>query len=163
MSAPILETHNLAINFGGVVAVDHVDFALPQAQLRCVIGPNGAGKTTFFNLLTGRLKPNAGTVIFNGDDITGWTTYRRIRKGMSRTFQISNLYNQLSVDENVRLAAQRKHEPYHPLRKRSDLEGVDAQVRLALDQIGLWEKRAGLTGNLSHGERRKASWNLASR
>lgn len=157
----ILETKGISINFGGLRAVDSVDFALNEGELRCIIGPNGAGKTTFFNLLTGRLKPTAGDVYFRGQTITSWPTHRRIRFGLSRTFQITNLYDRLSVFENVRLAAQRDHEPFHPLRPHESLPGIGTQVRALLELIGLWEKRTLPSGNLSHGEKRKLELGVA--
>lgn len=107
--AHILTTENLVMQFGGVVAVDHVDFALREGELRCLLGPNGAGKSTVFKCLTGQLTPTSGTVKFRGKDITGWNTHDIVNEGVGIKTQVPNLFNGVSVYENVRMAARRKH------------------------------------------------------
>lgn len=102
----ILETHNLRKDFGGLVAVANVSMKVKAHSLHSIIGPNGAGKTTFFNLISGNLKPTDGQVIFNGRDITDLPAHRRAHLGIGRSFQITNVFPNLTVIENVRLAAQ---------------------------------------------------------
>ncbi|WP_052665237.1 ABC transporter ATP-binding protein [Nitriliruptor alkaliphilus] len=104
MTADAVVTENLTIAFGGLTAVDGVDLQIPAGQRRAIIGPNGAGKTTLFNLIAGQLRPTAGRVLVGGEDITGQSVHARSRAGIARTFQLSNLFGQLTVADNVRLA-----------------------------------------------------------
>jgi ABC-type branched-subunit amino acid transport system ATPase component len=105
-SPPILETAGLTVRFGGLSALDNVDFAVAPGELRAIIGPNGAGKSSFFNCLTGVLRPSAGRIRFAGDDITGLSPDRVSRKGIARSYQITNLLPNATTLENVRIAAQ---------------------------------------------------------
>lgn len=101
-AVPALETIDLFKRFGGLAAVDGVSFSLARSgRLHAIIGPNGAGKTTFFNLISGRLKPSAGRILFHGRDITGLKPHRIARLGIARTLQIKSVFNALSVEENV--------------------------------------------------------------
>jgi len=102
----LIETHNLSRYFGGLKAVDGVDFRLRQGDFHSIIGPNGAGKTTFLNLISGALKPTHGKVIYKGRDITNYPPHRMAHLGIGRSYQITNLFPTLTVLENVRLAAQ---------------------------------------------------------
>ena len=129
---PILETRDLTLHFGGIRAVNGVDFRMPPGELRCLIGPNGAGKTTFFNLLTGRLRPQRGSIRFRGAEITWRRPHERVRLGMARTFQITNLFLRMPVFEHVRLAAQRQHETWNILARREALPGVAGVAAEAL-------------------------------
>src|SRR5262249_18833184 len=104
--APLLESRGLTKTFGGLTAVNRVDFRVRRGELRSVIGPNGAGKTTFFNLLTGVLPPDAGRILFRGADITELPTHAVSRLGIARSYQITNIFGDLSVFENIRIAAQ---------------------------------------------------------
>jgi branched-chain amino acid transport system ATP-binding protein len=97
-------TEDLTVSFGGLTAVDHVRLRVPKGQRRAVIGPNGAGKTTLFNLIAGQVRPTAGRVFVDGVDVTRQPVPERTRSGVARTFQLSNLFGQLSVADNVRLA-----------------------------------------------------------
>jgi ABC-type branched-subunit amino acid transport system ATPase component len=97
-------TEDLTIHFGGLTAVNHVNLRVPRGQRRAIIGPNGAGKTTTFNLIAGQLTPSAGRVLINGTDVTQHSVQERTRNGLGRTFQISNLFGELTVLDNVRLA-----------------------------------------------------------
>jgi branched-chain amino acid transport system ATP-binding protein len=101
----LLETRNLSKRFGGLDAVAGVDFALDAGEIRAVIGPNGAGKTTFVSLVAGRIEPTSGQIVFDGEDVTGLAAFRRVRRGIAYTFQITSIYANLSVMENVALAA----------------------------------------------------------
>jgi branched-chain amino acid transport system ATP-binding protein len=109
MSAPILETRGLTKRFGGVPAVDGVDFRLGEGELRCLIGPNGAGKSTFFKMITGQLSPTAGTVLFRGADVTGEERHRLARHGIGIKTQVPSLFDGLDVRESLHLAARRFH------------------------------------------------------
>lgn len=106
MPTPILETHSLRREFGALVAVADVSIAVEPGTLHSIIGPNGAGKTTLFNLLSGTLKPTSGRVMFKGEDITRLPVHRTAHLGIGRSFQITNIFPNLSVFENIRLAAQ---------------------------------------------------------
>ena len=101
-----LETRGLTIRFGGHVAVDHVSCAFRPGELTAIVGPNGAGKTTYFNLISGQLKASDGAVLVAGEDVTALSAPERTRLGLGRAFQLTNLFPQLSVAENVRLATQ---------------------------------------------------------
>ncbi len=100
----VLETRGLCRNFGALTVARDIDFALAAGARHAVIGPNGAGKTTFVNLLTGALAPSSGTVLLDGDDITGLAEHQRVKRGLVRTFQINTLFNGLTVLENIYLA-----------------------------------------------------------
>ena len=102
----ILETINLRKQFGALVAVEDVSLKVRKNTLHAIIGPNGAGKTTFFNLLSGNIEPTSGKVIFKGRDITHQPVHRTIHFGIGRSFQITNIFPNLTVFENIRLAAQ---------------------------------------------------------
>ena len=104
---PLLETIGLARSFGGLKAVRGVDFRLGKGEVRAVIGPNGAGKTTFVSLISGRIPPSAGRVLFEGEDVTALPAFARVRRGIAYTFQITSIYANLSAEENVALAAHR--------------------------------------------------------
>ncbi len=101
-----LETRDLTIRFGGHVAVNSVSCSFRPGELTAIVGPNGAGKTTYFNLISGQLTASSGSILFDGRDITGLSAPLRTRAGLGRAFQLTNLFPNLSVEENVRLAAQ---------------------------------------------------------
>src|SRR5437588_10298783 len=108
--APVLRTEGLTVRFGGLTALDNVDFEIRRGEIRAIIGPNGAGKSTFFNCLTGVLRPTSGRVLFNGEDITGLPPNRISQKGIARSYQITNILPNATPFENVRIAAQsRRH------------------------------------------------------
>lgn len=104
MSTPILEARGITRRFGGVVAVNDVNLVVGKGQIVGLIGPNGSGKSTMVNLVTGELAPDAGTFLFEGQDITGLPTYRRARAGMARSFQLLRLFTSLTVEDNLLLA-----------------------------------------------------------
>ena len=104
---PLLTTKGLSRSFGGLRAVDGVDFALMPGEIRAVIGPNGAGKTTFVSLISGRIQPSSGMIVFDGADITSLPAYRRVRLGVAYTFQITSVFANLSAYDNVALPVQR--------------------------------------------------------
>lgn len=141
----ILATEGLRKSFGGLAAVDGVDFRLEPGRVRALIGPNGAGKTTLVGLLCGRIAPSAGRVVFCGEDITRLPAHRRIRAGMAYTFQITSVFQRLTLAENVALAARRRwHDPAEAAAKAAE----------ALDRVGLAEPRETPAGALSYGHQR---------
>ncbi len=142
-SGSILATSGLTMRFGGVVAVDNVDFSLAPGELRCLIGPNGAGKSTFFKCLTGQLRPSSGSILFDGEEIGGRHTHEIVARGIGIKTQVPNLFEGLSAYENINLAASR--------RNRADRAAQVADEMLALMQIA--ELAGDTVGALAHGQR----------
>jgi len=140
---PLLETQALTMRFGGVTAVSEVDFTLREAELRCLIGPNGAGKSTFFKMLTGQLAPSAGTIMFRGRPVAGASPHEIARLGVGIKTQVPNVFNGLSVRENIWLGARRTHTPLR----------TAAVVDEVLEKIRLTAQARTLVGQLSHGQR----------
>lgn len=143
----LLETRGLACHFGGIKAVDGIDFRLASGEIRAIIGPNGAGKTTFVGLLSGRTAPTGGRVFFNGEDVTGLPAFRRVARGIAYTFQITNIFPSLTVAANVAVAAEGRalREP-----------GIDvaAATREALDAVGLTDRAGMRADTLAYGHQR---------
>jgi branched-chain amino acid transport system ATP-binding protein len=140
---PLLECRGITRRFGALVAVDSVDLAVEPGEIRAVIGPNGAGKSTVFNLITSTLRPQAGKVVFAGEDITGLPVHTVAQKGIARTFQRCHVFPGLTVHENVRLAAQAR-----------DRRHARAAADAALERLRL-ERHAALSADmLSHGDQR---------
>jgi branched-chain amino acid transport system ATP-binding protein/urea transport system ATP-binding protein len=140
---PLLETQALTMRFGGVTAVSAVHFTLREAELRCLIGPNGAGKSTFFKMLTGQLSPSAGTIRFRGRSIAGASPHQIARLGVGIKTQVPNVFNGLSVRENIWLGARRTHTPLR----------TAAVVDEVLEKIRLTGRADALVGQLAHGQR----------
>ena len=101
-----MEVVNVGKRFGSLVAVDDISLAVARGELRAIIGPNGAGKTTFFNLISGFFPPSAGKIVFDGRDVTTMPAYRRVAIGMARTFQITEIFPELSVLENLQIGVE---------------------------------------------------------
>ncbi len=151
-----LETRDLTIRFGGHVAVDHVSCAFRPGELTAIVGPNGAGKTTYFNLISGQLRASEGQVLLDGVDITPESAPIRARRGLGRAFQLTNLFPNLTVAENVRLAVQAKagvH--YDMLRPWSLRRELILRADEILQTVALENKRAHTAAALSHGDQRK--------
>ena len=151
-----LETRGLTIRFGGHVAVDHVSCVFRPGELTAIVGPNGAGKTTYFNLISGQLRASEGEVLLDGVDITTESAPLRARRGLGRAFQLTNLFPNLTVAENVRLAVQAKagvH--YDMLRPWSLRRGLIARADEILESVALENRRAHTAAALSHGDQRK--------
>jgi branched-chain amino acid transport system ATP-binding protein len=136
---PLLETIGLSRSFGGLRAVSGVDFKLEKGEVRAVIGPNGAGKTTFVSLISGRIPPSEGRVLFEGEDVTALPAFRRVRRGIAYTFQITSIYANLSAEENVALAAHRPGQSGNAVH---------------LERVGLADRASQLAGTLSYGHQR---------
>lgn len=151
-----LRVEKVRKNFGALAAVSGVSFTVAEGERRAIIGPNGAGKTTLFNLISGELTPSAGQVFLNGEDVTHWKEFERSRKGLARTFQRNNLFLNLSVLENVRLAVQRCAGISDSMVRHAD--AYDAVIKRASDllaQMGLAEREVTPAKNLSYGEQRQ--------
>jgi branched-chain amino acid transport system ATP-binding protein len=148
----VLKAEGLSKSFGGLRAVDTVDFELSSGELHAIIGPNGAGKTTFFNLVTGLLTPDAGRVTFRDRDITGMKPHRISRLGLARTLQIKSVFDGLSVYDNVWIAAHSRLGFLHPLRPAASYTATARKVEALLDRLGLQGSRDELAGNLSYGD-----------
>lgn len=152
----ILETHKLRKAFGGLVAVDEVTLQIEQGVTHAIIGPNGAGKTTFFNLLSGKYPPTSGKVLFKGEDITHLPFHRRAHLGIGRSFQITNIFPNLTVLENVRLAAQALGENNFRFMRTAD--SFDNYIKLShemLEIVGLGKQALYPASALPHGGKRK--------
>jgi branched-chain amino acid transport system ATP-binding protein len=151
----LLRVENVSKHFGSLVAVNSVSMTVEPGELRAVIGPNGAGKTTFFNLISGFLTPSAGRIIFDGQDVTDLLPARRVWRGIARTFQITEVFPELAVRENLRISV----EVASGFRLRPWLSGdedakVQARVAELLDMGGLASKANRLVGELAHGDQR---------
>ncbi|RWK32238.1 ABC transporter ATP-binding protein [Mesorhizobium sp.] len=145
---PLLTTKGLSRNFGGLRAVDGVDFALMPGEIRAVIGPNGAGKTTFVSLISGRIQPSSGLTVFDGADITNLPAYARVRLGIAYTFQITSVFANLTAYDNVALPVQRT------LTDGRSKGAVHAGVMAALERTGLADRAHMPAGQLSYGHQR---------
>jgi branched-chain amino acid transport system ATP-binding protein len=143
MAAPLLETRDLSMHFGGVRAVRQVNFTLAEGELRCLIGPNGAGKSTFFKMLTGQLQPTHGQVLFRGNDISRAHAHQIARLGIGIKTQVPSVFDGLTVRENIWLAASRMNSP----------ERTRSMVDEMLERMGLTAAAERLVGQLAHGQR----------
>ncbi len=151
----ILETTGLTKEFKGFVAVNHVDLKVRRGHIHALIGPNGAGKTTFFNLLTKFLPPTAGTITFNGTDITHERPAQTARRGIVRSFQISAVFPHMTVLENVRAALQRQlGNSFHFWKPEATLHHLHARAQQLLAEVDLQDFAQELTVNLPYGRKR---------
>lgn len=153
--APILETRALSRSFGALRAVDGVNLAVEPGELRAVIGPNGAGKTSFFHLISGVIRPTSGQVVWRGEDISLLPAPDRCRRGISRTFQITSIFPEFTVLENVRIAIQLKGGGnFRLLGGRSLLSSTESQARASLEFLGLLDRADLPASTLPHGDQR---------
>jgi len=160
-AAHALELQGVSRRFGGLIAVREVSLALQPGERRAIIGPNGAGKTTLFNVITGELRPTAGTIRFFGRDVTHLPPYQRIRLGLARTYQTPLVFPRLSVADNLYLAV-RGVRPWRlslRLPRRSDPEF--REVEELAERVGLGHALRALAGALSHGEQRQLEIGMA--
>jgi branched-chain amino acid transport system ATP-binding protein len=160
-STPILKTELLTVRFGGLAALSQVNFEVRRDEVRAIIGPNGAGKSTFFNCLTGVLRPSAGRIFFDGEDITGLSSNTISQKGIARSYQITSVMPNASTLENVRIAAQSRRHSWNMLRHHSGFADINKKAEAALDSVGLLSKADELAANLSHGEQRNLEIGIA--
>jgi branched-chain amino acid transport system ATP-binding protein len=158
----VLEINNVTKRFGNLVAVRDVSLNVAKGELCAIIGPNGAGKTTFFNLISGYFPPTSGTIMFDGNDITRLATHERVVRGMARTFQITEIFPELTVFENVRIATEvSSGYRLRPWISRSEVERVHRHVEETLKLVSLEAKSDRLVGELSHGDQRAAEIAMA--
>jgi branched-chain amino acid transport system ATP-binding protein len=151
---PILEAENISQRFGNFLALNQVSVKFAAGELTAIIGPNGAGKSTFFNVLSGAFTPSAGCVRFQGRDITGLPAHDYARLGVAKSFQITNVFKQLSAHENVRVAAQMRHARFQLWRPRQALAEVSERADELLVRVGLADVRNKTAADLAHGQQR---------
>jgi branched-chain amino acid transport system ATP-binding protein len=160
-TASVLRTEALTIRFGGLTALNGVNFELRRGEIRAIIGPNGAGKSTFFNCLTGVLRPTSGRILFNGEEITGLPPNLISRKGIARSYQITNILPNATTLENVRIAAQSRRHGWSMLSHYTAFTDIIDRAKAVLESIGLSGKADELAANLSHGEQRNLEIGIA--
>ena len=152
---PILSVHGLGVRFGALQAVNDVSLDAQRGKITAIIGPNGAGKSSLFNLISGAIAPSTGNVLFEGQDVTGASPDRMLRAGLARSFQITNLFFELPVRENLRLAAQFLEQGQGWLRPVGSSSSAGARVDELIAQFDLQAQADALAGYLSHGEQRR--------
>ena len=151
----VLQVQGASKHFGKLVAVNNVSLTVEPGELRAIIGPNGAGKTTFFNLVSGFFPPTTGKIVFEGREVTGMAEHDRVKLGMARTFQVTEIFPELTVRENLRVpvevAAGRRLSPWM---SKADKATTSARIEELMDLGGLEGKGDRLVGELSHGDQR---------
>jgi branched-chain amino acid transport system ATP-binding protein len=158
----MLEVRAMSKHFGSLRAVDDVTLMVAPGELRAIIGPNGAGKTTFFNLISGFFPPTTGEIVFDGEVITQLPVAARVARGMARTFQITEIFPELTVRENVRIGAESASGLRLALwRSRADAARVEATIDEMLTLTGLTVQADRLVGEMSHGDQRAAEIAMA--
>jgi len=161
LSGAILATEGLTVRFGGLTALNNVNFSVPPGEIRAIIGPNGAGKSTLFNCLTGVLRPSAGRIVFDGEDIAGLPPDRISRRGVARSYQITNILPNATTLENVRIAAQSRRHGWSMLTHHGAYRDILDRALAVLEAVGLEGKEEELAANLSHGEQRNLEIGIA--
>jgi branched-chain amino acid transport system ATP-binding protein len=156
MSTPLLELDGLTKKFGELVAVDDVTRSIDRDGLTALIGPNGAGKTTLYNLITGRLSPTSGTIRFNRQDITSASPAQRTNLGIARSFQVTNIFEGLTVRKNIRapIIARSNHR-WNPTAHASTAGDIAAETDRVLELVGLKDISELLCTELSYGDKRR--------
>jgi branched-chain amino acid transport system ATP-binding protein len=158
----VLDVRNLSKRFGSLVAVRDISMKVESGELRAVIGPNGAGKTTFFNLVSGFFAPTVGSILLDGHDITSFSAQRRVGLGMARTFQVTEIFPELSVFENVRIATEAAAGyRLRPWLNRAETDELRGRVEATLTLAALSSKADRLVGELAHGDQRAAEIAMA--
>ena len=158
----VLEVRSVSKRFGSLVAVRDVSLTVEKGELRAIIGPNGAGKTTFFNLISGFFPPASGTIAFDGRDITALPAHKRVALGIARTFQITEIFPELTVFDNVRISAEvTEGFRLRPWISRAETANVRRHVEETLQLTGLGAKSDRLVGELAHGDQRAAEIAMA--
>jgi branched-chain amino acid transport system ATP-binding protein len=159
--AAVLWTEGLTVRFGGLMALNGVNLAVRAGEVRAVIGPNGAGKSTLFNCLTGVVRPTSGRILLEGQDIAGLPPHLISRRGIARSYQITNVLPGATVLENVRIAAQSRRHGWSLLRHHRSFPDVLDRARAVLAAVGLTGQEDDLAANLSHGEQRHLEIGIA--
>ena len=152
----LIETHHLTKYFGALAAVNDVSIKIRQNTLHSIIGPNGAGKTTFFNLFSGNLKPTNGNIYFKGLDLTQQPIHKMVHLGIGRSFQITNIFSNLTVYENIRLASQAMEKGnFNVLKNTSEMKSCEDRTTEVIERVGLTKKAHLPARTLPHGDQRK--------
>ncbi|OJY36812.1 MAG: hypothetical protein BGP06_14115 [Rhizobiales bacterium 65-9] len=146
MASDLLDVRGVTCRFGGLVALDNVSLKVVQGEIVGLIGPNGAGKTTLFNVIAGAVRPSAGEIILDGGDIAGLPPHQRSRRGLARTFQITQPFINMTVEENIMVGA---------LRFGGSLAAMRRRVEPILEAVGLKDRRSILAKGLSTGQRKR--------
>ncbi len=154
VGTPILEVENLSMRFGQFVALNKVTAKFEAGKLSAIIGPNGAGKSTFFNVVSGAFPPSSGRLKFQGRDITGLAQHEFARIGIAKSFQITNVFKQLTAHENVRVAAQMRASRYQLLTPRAKLRALIDRAHELLARVGLAHLADRPAADLAHGQQR---------
>lgn len=158
----LLEVQNVTQRFGELTAVNNVSLDVEPGELHAIIGPNGAGKTTFFNMISGFYKPTSGNIVFDGKDVTAIEPQNRVAMGMARTFQITEVFRELSVRENLRVAVEVTQGLRLKLfRSKQQARKTEERIDELLETGGLTEKAGRLVGELSHGDQRSTEIMMA--
>lgn len=151
----LLEIVDVTKHFGGLTALDHVSYAVREGEVRGIIGPNGAGKTTLFNVITGELKPTSGKIFLKGENITDLPPYAICQKGLSRTFQLTLVFPEMTVYESVWVGVNsRSRHPWNPVALAGGIHDLGKRTEEICHWVGLWEKRHDLAFNLSYGDQK---------
>ncbi|WP_322867269.1 ABC transporter ATP-binding protein [Aquicoccus sp. G2-2] len=153
-ATPILEVRDATMRFGGFAALSNVSACFEKGKLTSIIGPNGAGKSTLFNILSGALVPSDGEVFLDGTGITGKRQHHFARQGISKSFQITNIFPELTALENVRIAVQAMTRRFDLWTPRRSLTGIEDRASALLDDVGLGAHKRRLASEISHGEQR---------
>jgi branched-chain amino acid transport system ATP-binding protein len=158
----VLEVRGVSKRFGSLQAVRDVSLTVKKGELRAIIGPNGAGKTTFFNLISGAFPPVTGTIMFDGRDITALPAHKRVTLGIARTFQITEIFPELTVFDNVRISTEvTEGLRLRPWISEAEKQKVHRRVEETLKLTGLGSKSDRLVGELAHGDQRAAEIAMA--
>jgi branched-chain amino acid transport system ATP-binding protein len=157
----ILRTEAVSKRFGKFTALKDITAEFRRGAITSIIGPNGAGKSTYFNVLSGAFGPTSGRVVFEGNDVTGVPQHRFAHMGIAKSFQITNVFPQLTTHENIRVALQAlvtRYDIWNSRARRTDLIGQTDEL---LERVGLWDRRERLAGTLAHGEQRALEIGMA--
>jgi branched-chain amino acid transport system ATP-binding protein len=154
MTDVILEARDVSKRFGKFQALSNISVSFRERELCAIIGPNGAGKSTFFNVLSGSLEPSTGRVLFRGEDVTALPQHAYARLGIAKSFQITNVFKQLSAHENVRVAVQMRSKRFDFLRPRAALTELAERADALLEGVGLGNVRQRTAADLAHGQQR---------
>ncbi|MDB5593800.1 MAG: transporter ATP-binding protein [Hyphomicrobiales bacterium] len=157
----ILRTEAVGKRFGGFTALKDITVEFRRGAITSIIGPNGAGKSTYFNLLSGAFPPSSGRVIFEGRDVTGTPQHRFAHMGIAKSFQITNVFPQLTTHENIRVAAQALQTCFDMWRPRSAMRQLSDAADALLVLVGLGDHRDRIAGTLAHGEQRALEIGMA--
>jgi branched-chain amino acid transport system ATP-binding protein len=158
----LLETLGLSKNFGALQAVSDVSLKVEEQTIHSIIGPNGAGKTTLFNMLAGVFPPSSGKIVFKGEEISGLKVYERSLRGIGRSYQVTSIFPELTVRENVRLAVQsRTDRNFSLFRSAGGLKGVEEKTTRLLEEVGLADMAASKAGAVAYGYQRSLEIGIA--